>query len=69
MGKALPYPVLQNHKSQVAEGWEWAERTERRLKSLGNAHLRAVDILTPTPPQGSITNVRCAKSPVWERPR
>lgn len=67
MGKSLAHRVWQNHKNKQA-GWglgEW----EGGLRARGNACSRTPGTLTPTPPQGSITNIRCARSPVErERP-
>lgn len=69
MGEPLAQQVWQNHKNkQVGAG---PGRTEgRRSKSPWQWPLKPPPpgTLTPTPPQGSITNIRCARSPVGRGP-
>lgn len=67
MGKPLARQVWQNHENkQAGAGPRGMER--RRSESPCNAHSRPPGTLTPTPPQGSITNIRCARSPVERGP-
>lgn len=63
-GDALPLPSLAKPQVTGGRGVEVGRDPHEGLKALGNAYLRSSGILTPTPPQGSITNVRCARSPV-----